>query len=459
MIEHKRSPNGDTDELLQGIYWKIIKADFKNVLRHHDKWQSYLRHFKGQRRCEAPRFFSQSEYDEIGTKCRLVLKKCMQAPFEVFGDDIERMSRELGLPELLLPEVRSTIHRGAVQPLARPEVHFSNGQCELLEQNISSTLGGWSHQYMIEYFHDHPVMRELQKEFRLKVGSLYTGLSNYMEKAGFAAKNVALLDEPMKKGKVPDIENLHSLRYLKERGVFYHDPYIEGRDFKVKSGGVYLGDEKIDVLYRVNLVKFLLQHKHMRKLFLAAAEGKVEMFSDASEILFLDKQIMALLSDPKLNGFLKPAEKKMLDSFLPWTRLLRSGTTDFDGAEIDMATLLLRQRQKFILKPGYGVSGMGVTIGALTAPVEWNRTVQRALKDKCWVAQTVFFRKPHVSPAIVNRTLVEYHNVSVDGAWIIDDKHIGMLCSVRGFYRNSTKRTKFQRSAGIIPGYIVENAP
>jgi len=74
----------------------------------------------------------------------------------------------------------------------------------------------------------------------------------------------------------------------------------------------------------------------------------------------------------------------------------------FDGSEVDMETLILNQREQFVLKPNDEYGGHGVFLGWEMSRQEWQDAVSAALEKPYVVQERVALAKTTV-PAYSDR--------------------------------------------------------
>jgi len=106
--------------------------------------------------------------------------------------------------------------------------------------------------------------------------------------------------------------------------------------------------------------------------------------------------------------------------------LARPSRTVFHGAEFDLETLLLRNRDQFVLKPNDDYGGHGVVLGWETGSEEWHQAVKAAFQKPYVVQERVVLEKTKI-PAYSDRVYLEdlfvdvnpflFHN-EVEGALI-----------------------------------------
>jgi uncharacterized circularly permuted ATP-grasp superfamily protein len=100
------------------------------------------------------------------------------------------------------------------------------------------------------------------------------------------------------------------------------------------------------------------------------------------------KLIMALLSDERGPAWalLDDAERAAVRAHLPWTRIVRPGTTSYQGEEIDLLTFALANRERLVLKPNDEYGGSGVLLGWTVDEGRW-RSALAAAQSAPWVLQ------------------------------------------------------------------------
>ena len=122
-------------------------------------------------------------------------------------------------------------------------------------------------------------------------------------------------------------------------------------------------------------------------LFRACLAGQVLWSDSPIELALADKRSLAILyrhrNDPSFNE----AERRAIETFLPWAAPLRAGPVEFEGQTTDLPSLLLRQKDRFVIKVARGGQGNDVFVGKHQAPHEWMRLVMRGLNEGTWLVQ------------------------------------------------------------------------
>ena len=146
----------------------------------------------------------------------------------------------------------------------------------------------------------------------------------------------------------------------------------------------------IDLVYRDYAVEDLLELEgvDVRPMQHAFATNRV-VSSIAAELD--QKSCWEVLGDPVLAPrHFSSEDRAFFRRHLPWTRLLRPGTTTLpDGSRGDLAEYVAHAREELVLKPNRGYGGTGVAVGPATDAAEWKRLVDAALTPggERWVAQ------------------------------------------------------------------------
>jgi hypothetical protein len=88
-------------------------------------------------------------------------------------------------------------------------------------------------------------------------------------------------------------------------------------------------------------------------------DGVVDLVMGFGAELAGSKGALALLSDPVNARSFTGQERALVDRYVPWTRVLRPGSTIWRGREMDLPDLAIRARSDLVLKPTLG-RGAGV---------------------------------------------------------------------------------------------------
>jgi hypothetical protein len=159
-------------------------------------------------------------------------------------------------------------------------------------------------------------------------------------------------------------------------------------DLRRGRGGVRLRDMAVDVVYR-DLALEDLGTPASRTLdsFLDYFDAGAVLPGVAGE--FSQKGLLEYLGRPEAAPLFTPAERRLLRRAVPWTRVLGARLTeDPAGRRIDLPEFVRRGRDRLLIKPNVGSSGVGVLLGREAGSIRWEARVTRALREPGrWVVQ------------------------------------------------------------------------
>lgn len=104
---------------------------------------------------------------------------------------------------------------------------------------------------------------------------------------------------------------------------------------------------------------------------------------------FSQKGLLEWVGGPEAQRLYGPAERRLLRSIVPWTRVLSARrTADPAGRPVDLPEFARRARTRLLIKPNVGSSGAGILLGPVTPPARWEARLVRALREPgAWVVQ------------------------------------------------------------------------
>lgn len=173
--------------------------------------------------------------------------------------------------------------------------------------------------------------------------------------------------------------------------------YADPRDLELRNGELVYNDTVIDLVYRdfmlseiVSIEKHggnmdAMKHAFTRNQVISGLTGD-----------FDHKSLLELCSNPEFHRYFTPSQRRTLQSFVPWTRLIdERKTADPDGKEVDLAAHIRAHRETLVLKPNRAYGGQDVVIGVDATQAEWEAAIGKALAaPNTWVVQT-FVPLPH----------------------------------------------------------------
>ncbi|MFD0385125.1 hypothetical protein ACFQ2B_31435 [Streptomyces stramineus] len=259
-----------------------------------------------------------------------------------------------------------------------------------VEYNSHSPVGIVSQDLLCDIWAGVPVMETFRREYRVEavpgcrwtadslVSAWRTGGAPGGEphvavvdwESGFAWEFEALRAELQGRGVPAVVCSPDDLHYETGRGLYTRDPDGRRRPITVVHRRVLLND----LLSRYGHT--LTDHPLTR----AWAAGACVMVNPYTSHLAHKKSVLALLTDPRAGDLLPEPEAAAARELVPWTRLVRAGTTTCpDGHRTDLMTLARDRRDRLVLKPNDDYGGRGVLFGWETTDREWQAALGRAL--------------------------------------------------------------------------------
>jgi uncharacterized circularly permuted ATP-grasp superfamily protein len=164
---------------------------------------------------------------------------------------------------------------------------------------------------------------------------------------------------------------------------------------------------RIDIVYkRVIIHEFLNEFELDHPLVQAYRDGRVCMANSFRTKLAHKKSSFAVLSDPAYEYLFESGELDLIRKHIPWTRYVKPSRTDFQGSEVDLKTLMLNERQQFVLKPNDDYGGHGVILGWESDRQGWAEAVNAAFQRPYVVQARVAVEKTSI-PAYSNRVYLD----------------------------------------------------
>jgi hypothetical protein len=113
----------------------------------------------------------------------------------------------------------------------------------------------------------------------------------------------------------------------------------------------------------------------------AWSAGACVMVNSFTSQLATKKSALTLFADPCTSVMLSPQEAAAAQQHLPWTRLVRPGSTTYRGEEIDLSAFARAHRESLVLKPNDDYGGHGIVCGWQTSDEDWQKALSRAMND------------------------------------------------------------------------------
>lgn len=375
-------------------YLRVIGSDSRLARGTHEHLVHAHRvkglELQGRMLCNVlrPRFISAERAEELRRVSRILFHL------------LERAGEYLLSSDTLLDLVSASEHERAIWAVdpgypgltvtSRLDSFMVGQQAKFVEYNAESPASIGFCDCLTEVFEASPGMQAWTdggklRRFHVRRALLDSLLWAYRERGGSGAPVMAIVDwdDVLTKR---DFELC--AEYFRENGI--RTVITDPRQLTYRGGQVFCGDERITLIYRRVLLHELLERAdEAEPLLRAYREGAVCMVNSPRSKLLHKKAVFALLSDEKLGLELTDEERNVVDSTVPWTRLMVAGTTTYEAKPTDLIELLRTNQERFALKPVDDYGGRGVALGWDTEPAKWLRDIEDALQKHYVVQERV----------------------------------------------------------------------
>jgi len=368
-----------TEAYLNGLAVEADRASGVLATAH----QSTVASSFGARSLSRPTFLGRDEHAQLFADLERLHTAITSLPDRLFGGDLEALARAVGMTAAHARA--STRARSAVPSrLCRADLYLDATGFKVMEVNFITNMGGLDNALLNRAMLDHPYIEQFATSHDLTYTDTLAELVDTMLtecKVPSGTRPVmATVDWPGPgfEAELPQLRK--SLAVIEELGVDAYPCHLG--QLRYADGRVWLGDRRIDFVYRLFLLDHLLEEQAsvlLEPLLQAVERDEVKLFVPVEAEVFQSKGTLALLSDDANRHVLTDAERDTVDRLVPWTRVLRPGPTTVDGTSVDLEQYVLAQRDELILKPMLLFGGEGIVPGWQTEPHEWRDHVQTAM--------------------------------------------------------------------------------
>ncbi|MFH9759062.1 hypothetical protein ACH4MJ_14740 [Streptomyces anulatus] len=144
------------------------------------------------------------------------------------------------------------------------------------------------------------------------------------------------------------------------------------------------------------------------------------------------KLTMGLLSEGR--PWMTEGDRRLVERYLPWTRILSERRTDREGQQVDLLPFVLKNRELLVLKAALGESGQQVTIGREADQTAWESAVGEAVQGRTSVVQE-FVRPGTCRVALIADGVDEPYDADVApvlGPLLFGGRPAGLFCRFFG---------------------------
>jgi hypothetical protein len=338
-----------------------------------------------------------------------VLKLIKSIPNRVFENDMERMASYYGIS----PQRARFLFKGADTVLldhllGRADFIHSAEGLKCLEYNISANIGGWQAPIWETRYLANRHIKEFVTQNNLAPKNPNAVTLSLEHMIRYAMRRFShSLDTVNVAVVVPDYQESMSgsaqENYLNQAFKYILQKTFPGLEGQLIFANVYKLEQKNSELWCKGLRIHALLECHQGLLpdeVMVAVERKnVAICNGPISWIMENKLNLALLSDPANQSNYSPDERQWINRYIPWSRRTVNGKTDYRGDEVDLRSLVVSEKERFVLKAAQEFGGMEVYLGHTTPAQEWRERVAAAFTDGCWIVQEFVPSVPYLYQA------------------------------------------------------------
>jgi hypothetical protein len=401
-----------------------------------------------------PHFVTEADFARVTRICETVWGAIQKVKDAAVED--ERLMDELGVTEVERELVRIDPGYKAVSPTARLDSFLTADAFSFVELNGESPAGIAYADAAYAIFSGLPVMRRFGERYSLRIFNgrplmLETLLVAYREYAGAGATrkpSIAIVD-------------LKGLPTQKEFELFQEFFESEGHpsvicspdELEFSGRRLRCGEFEIDIVYKRLLVnEYLPIMSEYPALVDACRAGAVCMVNNFRSKMIHKKALFAVLTEPAYARLFTEDELEAVRRHVPWTRKVREGRTEKDGADVDLLDYVRQNSGTLVLKPNDDYGGHGIYIGWNNDAAAWEEALQVALANGDYLVQERVPTARETFPALADDGSIVYAEQLVDLDPMLFNGRVGSA-----FTRlSSTELANVSSGGGMVPTFIID---
>ena len=265
------------------------------------------------------------------------------------------------------------------------------GELACTEYNAETPAGAAYNDVLSEVFYTLPIMRAFERKYEVRPlpgrhHMLHGLLDAYQQWGGRERLRIAILDWR----EVPTYSEFVLFQdYFDSQG--YECIIADPREFEYRDGRLLAdGILPINLIYKRVLISELIQRCGMNHAVVRAVRERAACMVNPFRCKILHKKAsLAVLSDEANTQLFSPEQRKAIDTYVPWTRLLAERHTAYQGRRIDLLPFLADHKDDFVLKPNDEYGGKGIVLGWEAGQGEWADALKARLDEPTIVQRRV----------------------------------------------------------------------
>ena len=331
------------------------------------------------------------------------------------------------------------------------DLQINNGSLHVLQYSSDSPTGVAYAEGLSDIFYDSPPVKEFRRKYNLtRVGGkrpfLAALLKAYKQFGGTKKPHIAILEFRSPSG-ASEFELFRD--FFRKEG--YRTEIVSPDQLEYRNGILKAGAFEIHVIYRrISVHEFLVKFDLKHPLVQAYRDRKVCVVNSFRSELAQKRAMFSLLTDEALTAKFPAAERKAIKDHVPWTRLVKAGSTVYQGERINLLEYIQQNKDKFVLRPNDDSAGEPDFHGSALDQAGWERAVRQAQRSP-YVVQEKVEPARFLFP-MLNYGHLEFKEMQVD---VHPQVFLGKVAGCSSWV-SAANSTAFSTSAGIAPTFIID---
>ncbi len=223
------------------------------------------------------------------------------------------------------------------------------------------------------------------------------------------------------------------------------------RDLRLRHGKLYADEFRVDLVYRRVISSELLEKLDEVEDFVKAYRDRaVCVINPFRSRLAGSKAVLSVLTNPGFDHLFTESENRLKYEHIPWTRRISDADRFYGGKKVYLIDFLKDEKESLVLKPSEGYGGKHVTVGCETANDEWNRVIDRAIRED-WVVQE-YVSIPTISVPVIKNGRLEFEarKVSIN-PYAFGERFAGTISRL-----SEDSVINVSHSGGLVPAVPME---
>ncbi len=261
----------------------------------------------------------------------------------------------------------------------------------LTEYNAETPAGAAYSDALAEVFLDLPAMRAFAADYEIlpvpcRQGVIGALLDAYYQFAGSRDRpRIAILDWH-------DVPTRTEFELYAEHFLALGIECVIGdpRQADYRQGQLWIGGTPVTLIYKRVLISELVTRCGLDSPVVRAVRDGAVCMVDGFRCKILHKKAsLAVLSDERNAHLFGAAERRAIADCIPWTRVVEERHTTCRDEAVDLVPFIIRERERFVLKPNDDYGGRGITLGWRVDGSQWEAAVRNALAEPFIVQEQV----------------------------------------------------------------------